>query len=221
MKHHVFIAWLSLSCLPAMSQQVFDSMAVSLKMKEHVTEFSKTIFTGAEMSRVFERVEDRVDFFASSFDFSKVNDTAYLQRRSRKVLVSHLPDVKYSGFDVYIQNSITKYPLTNLEIHADATGKIVKDLPLGEIRQALQWVSSGKLLQSDQVKSICRKAGTPPARFSHMRLIIDVNRTLAIWQLTGEPDLKTNQQEILEMDAISGRIISHRKMTMNLTGAVN
>lgn len=203
-----------------MSQQVFDSTVVSLKMKEHVVEFSKSLSTGVDLSRVFERVEDKVDYSASSFDFSRVNDTVYLLSRSRRVLVSHFPDIKYSGCEIYLKNGYTRYPLSHLEIHADASGKIVKDLPLSEIRQAVDMISAKKFLLTDQVQAICRKSGMPMAKISHARLVIDLISASAVWQLTGEPDVKTNQQDILEMDALSGRIISQQKMPMNLRGAV-
>lgn len=221
MNRILFTVLCTMTFVSAMTQPSFDSMAVSSKVRAQLAALSQSLPIMSTMKETSRRIEQRVDYTSSSFDFKRSDDPVYLSQHSRKVLVSRFPDMKHSGCHVYVQNGTTMYPLSNLELHADESGKIVRNLPFQEIQQARVLLDSRDILSLDQAKAVLRKEGKADFRFSHARLILDLSTSTAVWQLLGDPDWKANRQESMEVDAFSGRFIRQQSNAINLSSASN
>lgn len=200
------------------AQTVFDSVSVAGKVKTYVQSVKQDVPVLEAFRPVVGKVENRVDLSSGSFDFSRAEDASYLKERTKKVLVTRYADIRHTGADVYVQTTSTKFPLTNLEIHADAAGKIVKGLPFQEIQQALELLQKNKLLSLEQVKVIYSQRATA-ASISYANLLIDLPTSTVKWQVRSVPNWQTKRQDLLEIDAASGQVLLQQQQTMNISSA--
>ena len=206
-------------CFSAGAQVSFDSLYVLSKIKAHMSQLKQELPVVNLLKEVAGKVEDRVDFSAPSFDFKRTEDRAYMKEKAKKVYVRSFADIRHSGCDVYIQNGTSKYPLSNLELHADASGKIVRDLPFQEIQQAMKLIEAGGLLSLQQVQSIYKNSGKSGQTAGYVCLLIDLPTSALIWQVRGVPNWQTRQQELMELDAKTGRMLRQEMKPISVTSS--
>lgn len=218
MKQLLLYALLSITVVAGSSQAKFDSSLVIKKMNAVLQEKQQ------KMPAVLKRkdmvtIENRVDFNAAGFDFKKAGDAAYLQSKTKKVMVLKFADIKQAGHDIYIQTANARYPLSNMEVHADASGKMLKDLPYDEINAAVLLLQSSALITPKQVVAIFNANHKSVGGYTYMNVLIDLTSNTIKWQVRGAPDLQKQEQEVLEIDAISGQVLVQQIKKMNVASA--
>lgn len=218
MKQLLLYALLSITVVAGSSQAKFDSSLVIKKMNAVLQEKQQ------KMPAVLKRkdmvtIENRVDFNAAGFDFKKAGDAAYLQSKTKKVMVLKFADIKQAGNDIYIQTANARYPLSNMEVHADASGKMLKDLPYDEINAAVLLLQSSALITPKQVVAIFNANHKSVGGYTYMNVLIDLTSNTIKWQVRGAPDLQKQEQEVLEIDAISGQVLVQQIKKMNVASA--
>lgn len=218
MKQLLLYVLLSITVVAGSSQAKFDSSLVIKKMNAVLQEKQK------KMPAVLKRkdkvtIENRLDFSAAGFDFKKAGDAEYLQSKTKKVMVLKFADIKQAGNDIYIQTANARYPLSNMEVHADASGKMVKDLPYDEINAAVLLLQSSALITPKQVVAIFNANHKSVGGYTYMNVLIDLTSNIIKWQVRGAPDLQKQEQEVLEIDAISGQVLVQQIKKMNVASA--
>jgi hypothetical protein len=209
------------SFFTAFSQPTFDSNTVASKVMDYLSSRSSIIPPGLKQKNVSPKIEQRLNLSTEGFDFSKAENPEYILQKSQKVMVVKFEDIKHFGRDIYIQNESTKYPLTNMEIHADASGKIVKDLPYQEMQSALKLIQSNNLVSFSQAEDIYKKNAQSGKDFSYANLLIDLPTQTVKWQFRGKPNWQNKTQEFMEINAESGKIISDDMKPVNVTTQTN
>jgi hypothetical protein len=131
-------------------------------------------------------------------------------------MVLKFADIKQAGNDIYVQTAKARYPLSNMEVHADASGKMVKDLPYDEINTAVQLLQSSVLISPKQVVEIFNANHKSVGGYTYMNLLIDLTNNTVKWQVRGTPDGQKQQQELLEIDAVSGKVLLQQTKAMNV-----
>lgn len=220
MKQLFTVLVLLISFTNLFSQASFDSAAVSGKIKDHILSKKSEIPTELRRNKAKETIEKRIDFQSPDFDFSKTENAEYLQQRTQDVMIIKFEDIKQTGQDIYVQNGTTRYSLTNLEMHADARGKIIKDLPYQEIQSALHLIKSNNLISFPQAESIYKKNARAGKEYSYANLLVDLTSQTIKWQFHGKPNWQTKKQESIDIDAKSGKILSQDLKTTNTSGSL-
>jgi hypothetical protein len=217
------LVFLNLFFLPflAFSQTDFDSSSVSGKIKEHLLRKKYEIPVELKKKNSKECIEKRIDLLATDFDFSKTESPEYLQERTQDVMIVKFEDIKIAGMDIYIQNKTTRYSLTNLELHADSRGNIIKDLPFQEIKLALQLTKFNNLIDLQQADRLFKKHAQSGKEYAYVNLLIDLTSQSLKWQFHGKPNWQTKKQESLDIDAKTGKILSQSLKTINTAASLN
>ncbi len=222
MKQLIVFLILSVLFTTGFGQAKFDSATVAKKVQAHLQTMQKVMPSALKVKQGAGSVESRVDFYAKDFDFKKANDAAYLQSKSRKVLVVKFADIKQSGCDIYVQTGVTRFPLSNLEIHADAGGKLLQELPYGDIQAAMNLLQNAPVITLRQAEEIFKAHAKSAGKYAYANLLIDLPLKIVKWQLRGVPNYNTQQQELIEIDAVSGALLFQQMKSMNVaTSAIS
>lgn len=221
MKPLLTLVGIIFSFFTAFSQATFDSSTVASKVKDYLSSKSSIIPSGLKQKNASPNIERRLNLSAAGFDYSKAENPEYILQKSQKVMVVKFEDIKHFGCDIYIQNGSTKYPLTNMELHADASGKVVKDLPYQEMQSALKLIESNNLVSFSQAEGIYKKNAQSGKDFSYANLLIDLPTQTVKWQFRGKPNMQNRTQESMEINAENGKIISDDMKPVNVTAQTN
>lgn len=219
MRSVFFCLVLLIASHPVFSQQLIDSSFVSGKVKSYIQQIQEQMPALSMLKVDAQNIDNRTDFSPDTFDFTKANDPKYIQSRTKKVFVTRYRDIKYAGFDIYVQTSSTKFPLTNMEIHADASGKLSKAIPFEEIQHALTLLEKVNLLSFEEVRSRFLKEFPAATSYSYASLLIDLPSSSIKWQVRGLPNWQTQKQDLFVLDAVSGTILQRQQQSMNIASA--